>query len=358
MQRDFNNSSSDYYTSNVSSLITANNLNYTTTLLTSTLIANQIIASNLLLLSTTKSYNTLQSFSAGIETKNITITSSNNNNLTIGYLTTQTGSQSVLLGVSSSCNSFNSVAIGYTSNGNGNFSTSVGALSNMNNIGVGNSSFGYSAGLGLNNINNTYNSCIGYNANIFGSTISNSTAIGCNSLAITSNSVYLGTSLETTYIQGKLNLSTNYTLSYSVLPTFSSSQIGYINSITKSTNTTFVSYDSILNLSSISLTTGIYILQYSNLNIALNSSTLGEVSKGWYNIGFSISSSDISIHPNKNYFYTSNISYHSISNSFYYVCSTAQTIYLNSQVLSNDSSGLGSKYFIASNFTFSALRIA
>ena len=52
MQRDFNNSSSDYYTSNVSALITTNNLNYTTSLLTSTLIANQIIASNLLLLST------------------------------------------------------------------------------------------------------------------------------------------------------------------------------------------------------------------------------------------------------------------------------------------------------------------
>ena len=49
MQRDFNNSSSDYYTSNVNALITSNNLNYTTTLLTSTLISNQITANNLLL---------------------------------------------------------------------------------------------------------------------------------------------------------------------------------------------------------------------------------------------------------------------------------------------------------------------
>ena len=177
-------------------------------------------------------------------------------------------------------------------------------------------------------------------------------------MAITSNSVYLGTASETTYIQGKLNLATNYTLSYSVLPTFSSGQIGYINSITKSTNTSFISYDTILNLSSISLTTGIYILQYSNLQIGLTSITLGDVVKGWVNLGFSLSSSDISIHPNKTYFYTSNISYHSISNSFYYVASTAQTIYLNSQILSNDSTGLGSKYFISSNFTFSALRIA
>ena len=177
-------------------------------------------------------------------------------------------------------------------------------------------------------------------------------------MAITSNSVYLATASETTYIQGKLNLSTNYTLSYSVLPSFTSSQIGYINSVTKSTNTIFVSYDSILNLSSISLTTGIYILQYSNLQIGLTSSTFGEFSKGWVNIGFSNSSSDISIHANKSYFYTSNISYHSLSNSFYYTATTSQTIYYNSQVLSNDSSGLGSKYFTASNFTFSALRIA
>ena len=177
-------------------------------------------------------------------------------------------------------------------------------------------------------------------------------------MAITSNSVYLATASETTYIQGKLNLSTNYTLSYSVLPSFTSSQIGYINSVTKSTNTSFVSYDSILNLSSLSLTIGIYIIQYSNIQMGLTSSTIGETVKGCLNLGFSLTVSDISIHPNKSYFYTSNISYHSISNSFYYVCSTAQTIYLNSQVLSNDSSGLGTKYFIASNFIFSALRIA
>ena len=112
MQRDFNNSSSDYYTSNVNALITTNNLNYTTTLLTSTIIANQIIASNLLLLSSAKTYNAVQSFNLGIETKCITINSQNNNNLTIGYLTSQSGSQSILLGVSSSCNSYNSVAIG------------------------------------------------------------------------------------------------------------------------------------------------------------------------------------------------------------------------------------------------------
>ena len=358
MQRDFNNSSSDYYTSNVTALITSNNLNYTTTLLTSTLISNQITANNLLLLATSKTYTTIQSFTAGIETKSISITSQNNNNLTIGYLTSQTGSQSILLGVQSSCNSYNSVAIGFTSNANANYCVGIGALSNMNNIAIGNTSIGYNSGVSLNNVNNTYNTCIGYNANILGNTINNSTAIGCNSMAITSNSIYLGTASETTYIQGKLNLATNYTLSYSVLPSFTSSQIGYINSITKSTNTTFVSYDSILNLSSLSLTTGIYIIQYSNLQIALTSSTIGEISKGWLNLGFSISSSDISIHPNKSYFYTSNISYHSISNSFYYVANTAQTIYLNSQVLSNDSSGLGSKYFIASNFTFSVIRIA
>ena len=358
MQRDFNNSSSDYYTSNVNALITTNNLNYTTTLLTSTIIANQIIASNLLLLSSAKTYNAVQSFNLGIETKCITINSQNNNNLTIGYLTSQSGSQSILLGVSSSCNSYNSVAIGYTANANANYCVAIGALSNMNNIGVGNTSIGYNSGVSLNDINNTYNTCIGYNSNIYGSTVSNSCAIGKNSCAVTSNSIYLGTTNETVYVLGKLLLSTNYSLSYSVLPSFTSTQIGYINSITKSTNTSFVSYDSILNLTSISLTTGVYIIQYSNLQIALTSVTIGEVVKGWLNIGFSLTSSDISIHPNKTYFYTSNISYHSLSNSFYYICSTSQTIYLNAQVLSNDSTGLGSKYFISSNFTFSALRIA
>ena len=33
MQRDFNNSSSDYYTTNVNALISTNNQNYTSTLL-------------------------------------------------------------------------------------------------------------------------------------------------------------------------------------------------------------------------------------------------------------------------------------------------------------------------------------
>ena len=95
MQRDLNNSSSDYYTSNVNALITTNNLNYTTTLLTSTIISNQIIASNLLLLATAKTYTALQSFSAGIETKSISITSQNNNNLTVGYLTSHSDYQIV-----------------------------------------------------------------------------------------------------------------------------------------------------------------------------------------------------------------------------------------------------------------------
>ena len=256
--------------------------------------------------------------------------------------------------MSSSCNYYNSLAIGYNSNANGNYTVSVGALSNYNATNIGNTSIGYSSGIGMYS-NNTYNTCLGYNSNINGGSISNSCAIGVNSVALYSNSIFLGTSTETTYILGKLNLSTNYSLSYLVLPTFSSGQIGYVNNVTKSTNTSFVSYDSILNLTTLSLLTGIYIIQYSNLQIALTSGTLG---KGWLNLGFSLTSSDISIHTNKTYFYTSNISYHSLSNSFYHVASTSQTLYLNAQILSNDSSGLGSKYFIASNFIFSALRIA
>ena len=208
------------------------------------------------------------------------------------------------------------MAIGYNCNGNANYCTGIGALSNMNNIAQRNTSIGYNSGVSLNNINNTFNTCIGYNANINGSSVSNSCSIGCNSMAIYSNSIFLGTSSETTYIPGKLNLTTNYTLSYSVLPTFTSGQIGYTNSITKSSNTAFVSYDTILPLVSLSLTTGIYIIQYSNLQIGLTSATLGGTDKGWINLGFSLNNSDISIHPNKSYFYTSNISYHSLSNSF------------------------------------------
>ena len=156
----------------------------------------------------------------------------------------------------------------------------------------------------------------------------------------------LGTIDEIIIISGKLILASNYSLSYSSLPSYGTNQIGYVNSITKNSNTTFVSWDSILNLSSLSFTVGVYILQY-NFSIALTSSTLGWTDKGWNCTALSTSISDLNTCPNKTYFYTSNISYHSISNSYYYVFSTSKSIYLNSQMISNDNTGLAGKFFIS-----------
>lgn len=179
MQRDLDKNSSNisdvYYNMSllpskidVSTSITTNNSNYTTILLTATIIANKIIASNLLLLANAKTYTTLQSFTAGIETKSISITSSNNNDLTLGYSSTNSGSQSTVLGVNAICNSYNSVALGYHAQANASFCTTIGAMSSYSNIAIGNTCIGFNAGINLNNILDTYHTCIGYNATING----------------------------------------------------------------------------------------------------------------------------------------------------------------------------------------------
>ena len=182
-------------------------------------------------------------------------------------------------------------------------------------------------------------------------TVSNSTSIGCNSIALSANMIVLGTINETTIFLGKLNLASNYSLTYTTLPSFSTSQVGYINPITKTSNTTFVTWDSILNLSSLNLAVGVYLLQYTS-NIALTSATIGAIDKGWNSTGFSTTTADISICENKFYFYKSNISYYSVCTSYYYTCTTATTTYFNSQMISNDNSGSASKFFYLKSINF------
>jgi hypothetical protein len=98
-------------------------------------------------------------------------------------------------------------------------------------VGGNNVALGYLAGNALTT--GTFNTAIGANAFSTGSTFNFSTAVGYNAQPTGSNQVVIGTNMETVVIPGGVNVTgnittnTGYYLSYSTVPTFGPTQIGY-----------------------------------------------------------------------------------------------------------------------------------
>ena len=164
--------------------------------------------------------------------------------------------------------SINSLTVG---RGGGDLSTNTvfgtNALSS-NTTGSNNTAVGYKAGYaGTANTTGSNNTYVGYNTQANGAAYTNSTAIGASATITASNQVVLGTTAETVVIPNQIKHS------YSSLPTFTSTSIGYTVNIdletlaagtgTRDTATT-----------SMALPIGVYVCHiYYQVNITFSTTT-------------------------------------------------------------------------------------
>ena len=142
----------------------------------------------------------------------------------------------------------------------------------------------------------------------------------------------------------------------SSLPVFVSGQIGYISNSNKPA-ITFVNFDSFINLNSIVLSTGVYIINFT-FSLSSNSVVFPSViEKMWLGFGLGTTTNDLLIINKRLNFVTSNAIFHYFAESFFFTATTSTTVYLNAQIPSIDSSGSAARFF-ASNINISSLRIA
>ena len=200
------------------------------------------------------------------------------------------------------------------------------------------------------------------NNNIISNNLNYTTTTGVNTLITNNNNLMLSTVRNYTAIQNfneitanKITLSTNYILSYTILPIFVSNQIGSVNTATRA-NVTVVSYDAILNVNSIVLTAGIYIINFS-FKLSTNTATFpGPLEKGWLGVGLSSSINDLSFINKRMAFLTQNTTDFTISESFFIVANNTMTLFNNIQLLGYESSGLPTRFYINTQ-SISALRV-
>ena len=313
-----------------------------------------ITNNNALMLRTSKTYTSTQIFSNIVVLGNL-------NSISIGNLTNGSilpaavSTQSTAIGCSSSANAYSASALGFQSNAAGQYSVSIGynSLSNGNNT----ISIGSSAGLNQNASGQINNLFLGSNTSInSGGNFSNSCCIGYGANIYASNQIMMGTSTETVVCPGRLNLATNYSLMYTNLPVFSSSQIGYISNASKA-NITFINFDSFINVNSIVLSPGVYIINFT-FNLSSNSIIFPSVTERmWLGFGLGSTVNDLLIINKRLNFVTSNAIFHYFAESFFFTATTSTTVYANAQIPSIDSSGSASRFYITGQ-NISALRIA
>ena len=332
-----------------------NNTTYTNTKISTEVIDrnNAITANNTLMLSTSKTFSATQVFS------NVVVLGSNNaisigNNTNGGVLAAPTGSQCVSIGCSSSANAYNASALGFQANANGQYCSAYGCNSTA--FGSYTTSIGNAAGTNQNLTTQLSNTFIGANTSINGGNWSNSTCIGANSGISASNQITLGTANETVNIPGKLQISTNYLLTYAnSLPNFVLNQVGNVPTATKA-NVAVVSYDAFLNINSIALNPGVYIINFS-FQLSTNTVAIpGPIEKGWLAVGLSSSINDLSYINKRMAFITVNTSSFYVSESFFFVANSPMTLFNNIQLLGYESSGVSTRYFVYSQ-SMSALRV-
>ena len=381
---------SDISTSTISAAVTSNNTlyvlplfsSYLTTTLTNTLIASLISTNNTvyianLLSSTLTSQNLLRdtAISTAISSAKSTFLSSINtytSNQVFPSITTSSinylGSfNSVQLGIGCSAG-VNSVSIGYggLTNSSG---VSIGSNSMIVNTAVNNSVLGCNAmqvnttgksnsvfgqGAGANNVTGNYNCFIG--AETFTtSQYNNSTCIGFGSSISASNQIQLGTSSETVYCN-KISAPNNQILTYSSIPSTVSNQIGYQITNNRTISAPFLSADSYVNVSLITLNVGIYIINYY-FSLYSTTSTVSQLERGFIEYGISSTTTSNNIQNRKSYFSIPTGLSHVLNNSFTYVCS-GNTLFFNAFLISSELNGLSATRYYINNANITATRIA
>ena len=260
----------------------------------------------------------------------INLTAPTNSGLNVAYLgipSTATGIYNTCLGYSSlyslTSGTSNTIVgaysgIGITTNGQ-NVGIGSGCLKggNVNNtVGVGNSALASSTASNNTAVGNTAlnasttgsnNTAIGCNANITGNP-SNSTAIGCNSscasytqstaigynaTATANNQIVLGTATETVICPNNINLAVAPTMTYTTLPTFINSQIGYTYNFKNTSAFTFPASGTAVQIGSgLSFPVGVYhfsgqfmssIGNATNWAMAFNTTGLNSTNPGYTN---------------------------------------------------------------------------
>ena len=383
---------SDVTNSTINSYITSNNTlyvlplfsSYLTSALTTSLINSLISTNNTvyianLLSSTLTSQNTLRdsSISTAILTGKSTFLSSINTytaNQVFPSITTNSISyigsfNSVQLGVGCSAG-VNSCAIGYGCLTNSS-AVCIGSNSMVVNNGVNNSVLGsnsmqsdtsgksncaFGQGAGANNITGNYNTYIG--AETFCSSsaqYNNSTCIGFGSSISASNQIQLGTSSETVYCN-KISAPNNQILTYTSVPSTASNQIGYQISNSRTISAPFLSSDSYLNVSLITLPVGIYIINYY-FSLYSTTTTVSQLERGYIEFGISSTTSSNNIQNRKSYFSIPTSLSHVMNNSYTYVCS-GNTVFFNSFLISSELNGLSATRYYINNANITATRIA
>ena len=200
--------------------------------------------------------------------------------------------------------------------------------------------------------NNCY---IGAESNCTAGSLSNSCAIGYGSMITQSNQIQLGTSSETVFLN-KISMPTNPIMSYSSIPSTVSNQIGYQVSNSRTISAPFLSSDSYLNISLITLPVGIYIINYY-FSLYSTTTTAGQLERGFIEYGISSTTTANNIQNRKSYFSIPTGLSHVFNNSFTYVCS-GHTVFFNGFLISLELNSLTPTRYYINNANITATRIA
>ena len=174
-----------------------------------------------------------------------------------------------------------------------------------------------------------------------------------NTQLLTTSKTYSSIQSFNEIICNKLSLITPYFLAYTSIPILQPNQIGSVLKNEALSNVTFSNYDIYINANSISIPVGIYLITYTFL--VATSSNVTE--KGWIQHGISTNNLSNNIAKKTNYFLTTNFDPFSISETYYYVANTSIVINNNCSILSYESTGLSTRFFVSQQ-TVSAMRIA
>ena len=162
-------------------------------------------------------------------------------------------------------------------------------------------------------------------------------------------------------VAGLLTLSNNYTLSYTTVPIFNNSkQIGFNNSILNTpVNLTTSVIDNYLNLSSLTLPVGIYMINYTITIACTNINATPSVL--WCTYGISTNVTSLNLQTNK---HQASVKYglsfnNSFSHSLFFISTNPQTIYTNLLITSFDNTNIATNITnYSSTVSISYLRIA
>ena len=346
----------------INSLISTNNTVYIANLLSSTLtsqnllrdtaISTAITSAKSTYLSSINTYTANQVFSS-ITTSSINYLGSFNS---IGLGTgTSPGVSSVSIGSNGGITNSSGVSIGCnTLIVNTAINNSVVGSNAMQSNVSGKSICAFGQGSGSNNISGNYNTFLGAETSTSGQ-YNNSTCIGFGSSISASNVIQLGTSSETVFCN-KLSMPTNQILTYSSIPSTVSNQIGYQITNSRTISAPFLSSDSFLNISLITLPVGIYIINYY-FSLYSTTTTVSQLERGFIEYGISSTTTSNNIQNRKSYFSIPTGLSHVFNNSFTYVCS-GNTVFFNGFLISSELNSLSATRYYINNANITAIRIA